>query len=147
MKKTQSELVVELDEARALSAKLEAVTNELNTFITKAEAAIEALGLGVHGSVVIDRSKNEGVEWIKELAFRKLNGKWRLLIECGMIDDDDVSVDPLVNASRADRLAAVEHFDALVRELLANSKEQLKEVQAGSNKVQDFIETISLSTK
>jgi hypothetical protein len=113
-KKTPAPALAEaLGRARVLATEMGSATDELNASLTEAEKAIADLKLGVTTTVLMAQDERAG--WFRVLAFGKEKQSWRLLVEEGYEGDEDPSITPLVNSSRAIRLEAVELLPALVK--------------------------------
>lgn len=141
---TPASLADELVRARSLSAEMSTATDELNTALQSAEKAIATLKLGVTASVVMN-PEEEG-PWTEALVFGKDKQVWRLLYETGLDGDNDVNSTPLVNASRAIRLKAVDHLPALLEALIARAAQEVEDVRAKTEAVNDLTSTIAASS-
>jgi hypothetical protein len=142
-KKTSSALPGALARARSLASEMGAVTDELNRSIAEAEKAIAELKLGVTASVTIESDENEatGVSWWRDLSFGKEKQVWRLLLETS-VDGEMEDSSPLVNASRAIRLQAVDRFPELVEKLIETAGKEVEQVKAKTEAVNNLIATL-----
>lgn len=133
-----------MDALRARGAKLSKVTDDLNQAIRTSEFALQKLGLGVRARVelytrVLDDDGDTGLEVTTWLAFGKLDGKWRLLVETDRPDHDDSTEQPLVNASREDRLCASRKLADLLDAMTAVIDREIAEVEEALRRVDSFL--------
>lgn len=112
-------------EITTLGQKLREQTDELNAVIADAERAIEARKCGVRASVVLSTDE--------ALAFGKFDRQWRLIyVQSG-------TEVPLVNASRAVRLRAIEFLPNLIEALRDALDTEITRVENAIATVQQFV--------
>ncbi len=132
-----------LSRARALSAEMNSATDQLNRALYEAEKAIADLKLGVTASVNVVSDPESA--WYEVLSFGKVNQTWRLMWETGYADSEDSpEVTPLVNASRATRLSAVDSLPALVEALIRTASEEVETVRAKAKAAQELTAQLKL---
>src|SRR5260370_38213198 len=90
--------------AQETPAKPEKATEELNKALADTEEAFADLRLGVRTSIELDADEHE----TRYIAFGKLNGQWKLMLEVTNEDPEGATqYTPLLNCSREVRMAAV----------------------------------------
>lgn len=136
------------DALRARGARLSQLTDDLNEAFRKTETALQKLGLGVYARVQLysedirdDRGTIVG-DSSTFLAFGKLDGKWRLLLEVDHSERDETYQQPLVNASREDRLAASRHLEALLEAMAEAIDREIAEVEGARERVDAFVASV-----
>lgn len=112
-------------------------TDQLNASLSGAEEAIANLNLGVTAGVVMEQDPQG---WEELLTFGKDKQAWRLLFESGPEPGDPEywSSTPLVKASRAIRLKAVNFLVPLVEKLISTANEEVENIRAQTKTVQDL---------
>lgn len=119
-----SNILVELGKR---SAALDSIDTEISQLISRVEE-----GLRVHFSVRISHTiaVHDG-EYIEQLVFGKMDGKWQLLIESGDLGDD-LSETPLISSPRETRARVFRegHVEAMIRGAVAQLDAQLTERRA-----------------
>jgi prefoldin subunit 5 len=128
-----------LARVRSLADEMNSATDELNNSFREIESIIANLNLGVTASVQIDG--DEFSTWVACLSFAKEQQAWRLLYESGE-DEESWKAVPLVNASRAVRLMAVDHLEELVQELIKTAANEVEKVRAKTQTVKDLSATL-----
>ncbi len=143
-KKTSAPALAEaLVRARSLAKDMSAATDELNSSLQEVEKEIADLKLGVTARILIE-SPDEHSPWTAYLRFGKDQQAWRLTWEYGIEGDDDMDTTPLVNASRATRLEAVDHLPDLVEALIATASKEVEKIRSKTKVVRDLVTTIKL---
>lgn len=112
---------------------LHAATDQLNRSLTALERALAELRLGVAASVEMAKSKR--------LAFAKDNDVWRLMVVTAVTDATE-EYEPLLNAPRSIRLAAVQLLPALVLAMTESVVEETKRVKQRTDDVERLIERL-----
>lgn len=118
----------ELKLAAERKESLTAETEMLNTDLAAVEEQLKAMRFGVRASVpmVFEESDSSWLTWGKH------DRQWRLLHTTSETEE------PLVNASRAVRLKAIDFLPALVRGLLESLKTEISKVQRARGVVEAF---------
>jgi hypothetical protein len=136
------------DALKARGTRLSQPTDALNESFRKVEVALQKLGLGVRARIVMSSSVIEdgrgngvGTETIW-LTYGKLDGKWRLLLETELSDRDDIVVEPLLNASREDRVSASQRLDDLLRAMVEEVDREIAEVDDARERVDTFLQAV-----
>jgi len=111
-----------------LADTLAAATDQLNEQLEEAECAFADLNLGVTASVSMLPSDPE-----ERLGFGKLDGRWRLTYGA-------LRRQPLVNASREQRLRAHDKLPELLLALVDEAKQQVTRVQEATASVRQFVQ-------
>ncbi len=111
-----------LAQARAIAPALANATDTLNKRIVEAEDALKDLGLGVSTSITLFADEDGAGD---DLCFMKWDKTWRLMV----VDNDNETWEPLINASREARLRAVQLLPLLVEKLISDAQDELKKVE------------------
>ncbi len=128
-------LVARIHVARTKAKELDAATDDMNAALGQAERAMIDLRLGVSVSV---RLEHDG-DWDVDLAFRKHDGKWSLLVEIGPDDQAEWNVTPLLKASRQHRVMAAESLPALVDALIERTVTQAADIRKTTSEVRALV--------
>ena len=122
-----------LRRGRAVSAALEAATEDVNAGLLAVQAAIEGLRLGVSASVTLEdySDKDEyGPGPALWLTFGKNSGRWCLYTEHGIDGEPDTfTTAELLRESRRIRLLAVDKLPSLVNALVRQAEREVADVQ------------------
>jgi len=109
-----------LAELKRLKLALDGADDGLGGMVPDVEATLATLQLGVPIEVVIARSEDNS--WVRLLRFEKRNKAWRLVIVESEEGNDDDTVTMLCDASREDRVRALDYLP----ELLYGAASQLR---------------------
>lgn len=100
-------------------------------------------------STELETRFEEGAEWCEELTFGKLDGKWQLLIESGLVGDPEIwKAQPLVTSSRERRVQVLNggFLEKLVHEAVAQLDAQIAEREAAikmANNLADVLGSVT----
>lgn len=134
-------LELRLARVREMAALLREGTDTFTAKIEQAEAALQDLGLNLFAAVAIAPTAASESEHEDEiLAFRKGGDRWGLFF--GTLKNGKWTFTPLVNATRANRLRAVEHLDDLLDDLLENAETSLDQLFNGLNVTDRFLKLV-----
>jgi hypothetical protein len=114
-----------LSRASQVASKLAAAADSLNKSILLVETAFGNLKLGVTAYVPMPLP-GDREEWIRNLSFGKHNDQWRFLVLTGHEMEDSWTETPLLNCSKESRLAAVDLFEPLLKEMVKEAERQEK---------------------
>lgn len=136
-----------LKELARLSRQLNAASDALSDQIAGIEASLNELKLGVRAYVKIrsNTSIEGGVDVTDSqyLGYAKCRGKWCLTLvdSCDQYPDRDSEI-PLREASRDDRMHAIEKLPELVRKLEAETARLVAEARDKAAKVGSFADAL-----
>lgn len=145
-------LVMPISDLHELSGKLNDASDRVNGVLRDAEERLQKLNLGIEvGSPSIlynnsYRDKQENVQVIQRLSWGRYKGTWKLLLKTvklrhGFFQGDDnspycdtesVACDPILEANRDLRFAAVGHLESLISEIKKTGKEMLEAAEKAS---------------
>jgi hypothetical protein len=134
---------ISLKDLARLSRELNEASDALSDEIAEVESALNELKLGVRAyvkvrsntSVVAEREVTDA----QYLGYAKCRGKWCLtLVDSSDEFPDRDSEVPLREASREDRIAAVEKLPSLIRKLENETKRLVAEARSKATKVSEF---------
>jgi hypothetical protein len=134
---------ISLQDLARLSRELNEASDALSEQIAEVESALNELKLGVRAYVKI-RSNTSVVAEVEVtdaqyLGYAKCRGKWCLtLVDSSDQFPDRDSEIPLREASREDRIAAVEKLPSLIRKLENETKRLVAEARSKATKVGEF---------
>jgi hypothetical protein len=118
---------------------------ELDRQLRRAEDAIQRRAWGVTAAVVLRCGIDEegGGEWQESLCFGKLDGKWRLHVQSGFLDDPrSIETTDLFGASLETRLLAAKKVPLLVEALQALEAGACDDVRATARELAGFIDRV-----
>lgn len=121
-----------------VSDELHEATDDLNAAIVRAEEALARLKLGVTASAPFPITGDDP-ECARRLAFGKMGDRWRFIVESA-----GAGPVPLLNASRLVRLRAVDLFDQVLRDLLAEVERETKEAREMRERADAFTSKVGL---
>lgn len=132
--------------APQIAVDYQAVTEQINPLIARAERALAALRLSVSASIELEPPENG---WLTELAFRKDGKEWRLLVDIRAEDTpfDATDSKPLLSTSRETRLLALSKLAELEAELVKNAHEQMRGAAETVAKAEAFISALEARAK
>ena len=133
-----------------LSRKLNEGSDLVSQRIAQLESALNELKLGVAAWVeirvweqMLDEPTGQTIECEKRLGYDKYNGKWGFVLSQGHPAFDDYEQVFLRDATRDDRLEAVEKLPRLIQELEAEARKLDKKVASSAKAVQSMVEAIA----
>jgi hypothetical protein len=95
------------------------------------------LTLGASASLVLDQE--EDGDWIQFLAFRKVQGAFKLVVESGQEGiPESFNTTPITCSSRETRLRAVQALPDLYQKVLKASDEEIKRVNESIARVEEL---------
>jgi hypothetical protein len=113
-------------EEKSIQQQLAEETQVLNALYIKAEQRLALIG--VEASISFqDRNRRN-----RELLFAKHGEHWRLLVRNPAIGQDE----PLINASRAMRIDAAEHMEALYHTIANRAASVLAQIKTAAAQVE-----------
>jgi hypothetical protein len=134
-------------EIKSLKPILGQATDALNETLKQFESRLESYKTGVSTSVQIS---SDG-EIFERLCFSKQGNRWVLVLETHYPnqrdDDDGVSFEPLLNASREDRLTAVKFLPALVLSMAETMRAEIERVESADKETRALIEALDAEFK
>ncbi|MBI3183001.1 MAG: hypothetical protein HYZ28_12765 [Myxococcales bacterium] len=135
-KKPFGDLAKAVARARELRPALDKATEELNSVLREVEAVLAGFKLGVNLSVVVSEA-DDGLSRVT-LELAKWGGEWRLLRVYSR-EGEPEEVTPLLNASRENRIEAVEWLTTLLQDAVAAVERETKRVQESTARAREFL--------
>jgi hypothetical protein len=142
---------VSLKDLARLSRELNEASDALSEQIAQVESALNELKLGVRAYVKIRSNTSQTasgeITTALFLGYAKCRGKWCLtLVDSNdqFFPEDDTEI-PLREASRGDRIDAVEKLPDLIRKLEAETRRIVIEARNKAAKVEQFAATLKKS--
>lgn len=124
---TREEMAVRAEEASRLAKELGGLTDEMNSFIKRAEAVFVKVGLDVEATVPLTlpeepvRGRPRRDKKTYALTFRMYRGSWRLLVESCDAKSRRVTEETLTTSSRLIRLGGLKAIPDLHKALEAET--------------------------
>jgi hypothetical protein len=109
-------------------------TEQMNETLRRAESVLESLKLGVSASVPLCRQSGQVLRFCKD------GNEWRLMVSAG--SGQERSDCPVLSASRAIRLAALESLQLLHRALLDQHASQDAAISARVTAANTFLDQL-----
>ena len=132
-----------------LSRKLNEGSDLVSQRIAQLESALNELKLGVTAWVdvrvwkeMLDEPSGQTIECEKSLGYFKYKGKWGLVLSEGHSALDDHEIVFLRDASRDDRVEAVEKIPLLIKKLETEARKLDKKVTDSARAVESMIKAM-----
>jgi hypothetical protein len=128
-----------LEQALALRMRLDSATNMLNASLLKVEENLRGLALGATARVPLPLCAS--------LVWKKKGKDWGLFIERGRSTTRGPTMVPLLQSSRAERIAAANALPHLLEALIAQVNEESASVDHALGEIQNTFAVLEEAAK